>query len=418
MRVLLAARDLPWPPNNGGRQRTFAILRALARRHEVTLTVPGSIQEEAELPEGLAGLVQRIIPASPDANRRLPWPSGSRTRRLGGFLNDVLKTSIPYNYRMQSIEYTRLLRPEIAGFDAVFCRSTPMISILDGWPRNRIVLDADDLYYRGLARQVRLRTHGWGTPLVAMEACRTYVHESRLLRGVAQALVSTEADLARIHCRRKSVLANGIDLPDLHGWPLQPRPNTIVFVGTASYDPNTDGLRWFLSRVWPLLRCRSPEVELKIVGRDANLETLPFASVDGVELVANVEETSPYIMAASLSIVPLLNGMGTRIKIAESLAHGRAVVSTTIGAEGYDGVEECHGLIRADRPEAMADRISRLLADPEGCLALGRVGRSVAEARFTWESITANLASDIERWVEAAGGLRSVPPGARPEGEL
>jgi glycosyltransferase involved in cell wall biosynthesis len=196
-----------------------------------------------------------------------------------------------------------------------------------------------------------------------------------------------------------SVLPNGVDLPDDESPAQAPEPDSLVFVGTMHYDPNAEGLRWFLDRVWPRVRQLRPAARLRVVGRNADQRNLPFACRTGVELVGQVPQVHPYFHQAAVSIVPLLSGMGTRIKILESLACGRPVVATHIGAEGLNDLDQSHGLSRADPPDRFARCVADRLADPAGGLALGASGRARIEQAYSWDAVTRHLAADVERWV-------------------
>lgn len=400
LKILFLAPQPPWPPNKGDRQRSFALLRALCSRHEVVLSCPATLEEAELCVGGLDGLISGFLPAPPEAGSRMNFPShGGRLQRFGEFLRDFSTFEAPYAFRFVTDEYRQLIAGCLEDFDAVFLRYMYMVDLLKDFPPRRVVVDIDDIYYLGLRRSASSWSYGWGSPMVAAEALRSYRHEQKKYRQFAQVLVCSETDLSRVHCRRKSVIRNGVDLPASAILEVPSWEKTIVMVGQMSYRPNSDGLLWFLSNVWPVLRDRDPEVRLLVVGRRADPETLPFAVVPGVELVGEVEETASWFSKAVLSIAPLRFGLGTRIKIIESLSCRRAVVSTRIGAEGLDDLDERHGLFRVDDPARMAATIASLLERPDHAIGLAEAGRRMVTARYTWSSITANLASELEDWM-------------------
>jgi len=141
---------------------------------------------------------------------------------------------------------------------------------------------------------------------------------------------------------------------------------------------------------------------LQVVGKGGSAGTLGFANIPGVEIIGEVERPCDWVSQALLTIVPLKHGTGSRIKIAESLACGRPVVATSIGAEGFELVRPDQGLILTDQPAAMADAIETLVRSPQQAREIGVAGRRLAERLFSWETITASLADDVERWVHAA----------------
>ena len=410
MKILVVNFDIPWPLHSGGRQRTFALIRTLARRHEVTLAALADPSDQDERIAPLRGMLAGFLPIAFEANHRLGQPTGTRMRRLCATMQDLARTPLPFEQRLKDPENGTVLAPHFSAFDAAVCRHLRMMPFLDGFPRDCIVLDIDDVPYVGLGRSALNGTHGWGAPLVALEMLRTYFYTHNLTRHLARTLLASPRDMARFGCPRRSLVPNGIDLPDPARLQIQPRPHHLIFVGSASYDPNVEGLRWFLRHVWPRVRQELPAATLQIVGRDANARTLPFVRGEGVEMVSDVPETTSWFAAATLSIAPLLNGMGTRLKILESLACGRPVVSTRIGAEGLEDIGEFAGLIRVRGPQAMAARIVALLRDPSLALELGSRGRAWVEGRYTWDATTAILASDFEHWIGAARATPTDTP--------
>ena len=114
----------------------------------------------------------------------------------------------------------------------------------------------------------------------------------------------------------------------------RPRATMVFFVGDLSWPPNAEGLRWFRERVWPLVRRGAPEASAEILGRDAPADLARDAS-DAFRIHGG-DDTRPFWSRAAVSVVPLLAGGGTRLKILESAACGVPVVSTAIGAEGLD----------------------------------------------------------------------------------
>ena len=399
MRILFVAPQIPWPPDIGLRQRMYALLRAIARRHRVTLTAPARDGHEERI-AGLGDLIERFLPAPDRTYPRDTLEEGRRWKRLVRYARDLTTTATPYTCRVCSPEWSALIAAKRDEFDAVVCRNR-YVAVLDGLPRCRIVVDADDLNYMFLWRQARSFTRGWERYLLFAESLRSYLYEQRLFSRVARTLLCSEEDVARIHSPHTTLVRNGIDLVPASRLRPPEGARTIVFVGTFGYEPNSDGLRWFIREVWPLLQRRIPDVRLRVVGKSATAQQLPFAEVGGVDLIGGVRDVAEWICGAVLSVVPLRFGAGTRIKILESLGLGRLVVSTTIGAEGYADITEEHGLIRRDTPQEFAQAVAECLANPERTLSLGAAGRRLVEANYTWEKTTAPLVSDLD------GGLRS-----------
>lgn len=226
--------------------------------------------------------------------------------------------------------------------------------------------------------------------------------EARLFDAWGKVFVCStgdESDLARSHrrCVFKAV-PNTLSDPGL----LPPKPRaarfTLLFVGSLSYAPNVDGLLWFTREIWPQVKTRigADIAELVIVGRRAAASVRACASQAGVRLHQDVPDVVPYYADADAVIVPLRFGGGTRIKILESIALGRAVVSTALGAEGLDVTHGSEILI-ADTPHAFASCCEALFRNQQLVRELTRAARTIYETRFTPDAFAREVAGVLGR---------------------
>jgi glycosyltransferase involved in cell wall biosynthesis len=173
----------------------------------------------------------------------------------------------------------------------------------------------------------------------------------------------------------------------------------LLFTGTLNHPPNAEGIEWFADEAWPAIRARLPDAKLLVVGREPPRSVTRLGSRPGIEVVGPVADMREWYARATAVVVPLLSGGGSRLKILEALACGRAVASTSAGAEGLD-LAPGRELVIADGGEAFAGATLRLLGDPPLRGALAAAGRSAAETRYDWrvlgdrlESVLASAAS-------------------------
>src|SRR5208282_6305451 len=139
-------------------------------------------------------------------------------------------------------------------------------------------------------------------------------------------------------------------------------PPRVVFTGSMDWEPNVDAVEYFCSQIWPRIREEFPDAIFQIVGRNPFAKVRRLAS-ESVEVTGTVPSVAEYLEKASVVVVPLRIGGGTRLKIFEAMAMGKALVSTSIGAEGLDVL---HGrdLLLADNPDRFANAVLDLLRDP------------------------------------------------------
>jgi glycosyltransferase involved in cell wall biosynthesis len=176
-------------------------------------------------------------------------------------------------------------------------------------------------------------------------------------------------------------------------------PGSIVFTGSMDWMPNEDGMAFFVEEVLPLVTRAVLEATLTIVGRNPTARVRALAEGrNDITVTGTVPDVRPYLESASVVVVPLRIGGGTRIKIYEAMGMERAVVSTTIGAEGLDVVDGEHVLL-ADDPQSFADAVIALLRAPERAEQIGRQAASHVRAHFGWAAVAEQFA---DRCVAAA----------------
>ena len=174
---------------------------------------------------------------------------------------------------------------------------------------------------------------------------------------------------------------------------IETSPHNIVFTGSMDWLPNEDGIRFFMREVMPLIKSKVPDSTLTVVGRNPPASLVEMSKSDSSLIVTGrVDDVRPYIEKAAAYVVPLRIGGGTRLKIFEAMAMEKAVVSTTIGAEGLplaNGVE----LLLADEPQAFADAVVKVLTDASCAAELGRRAAANVRQNHGWEPVTESFIS-------------------------
>ena len=405
MRLLFLAPRFPWPQDDAWNQRTRALLRALATKHQVVFSTPMMDGLREKLREIEPWIVE-FVPGPVDGSGHL----SAFYHRQGRWWNDIVKclgdflsNPTPCRFRPCSPEWTNLLSERFDDFDGIICRYTYLLPVIPRhlWPR--VILDADDLAYRFAIQHACQRPRQLTNALYFLtEAVRTYWYEQRVFRQVAQVLVCSERDEQRVRCRNKSIVRNGVQWRAIPEVLPSPTPNTLVSLGSYQAFQNVEGLRWFTRAVWPELLKLRPEARLRVIGFGATAERLPFAVLPGIDIVGPIDHWAEGFASGVCSIVPVQKGSGTRIKVIESLACGRPVITTTIGGEGLEFLDESKGIVRADHPRKMARSIAEALANPQPGLASAQEGRQWVAARLSWDATTVDFADNVEKWLRVS----------------
>jgi glycosyltransferase involved in cell wall biosynthesis len=239
--------------------------------------------------------------------------------------------------------------------------------------------------------------------------------EGRTLRRFDGVLAVSDADretFARLYPgvvrQPVSVVATGVDTEYFAPAADNPESHRLVFTGSMDWLPNEDAMSYFCRDILPLVRAEAPDVTLSIVGRAPTPTVSALAADAGIVVTGRVEDVRPHMQEAAVYIVPLRIGGGTRLKIFEAMAMGKAVVSTTVGAEGLPVTDGEH-VVLADTPVAFADAILGLFRDRARRARLEAAARALVVDRYDWSAVAGQLEAVLLRVAGApAGDGRSV----------
>lgn len=224
-----------------------------------------------------------------------------------------------------------------------------------------------------------------------LEAFLWRLRERAATRSAARTTVCSAEELDALVAvagkARVEVAAHGVDPEE---WPdaalAAERASTVAYFGAWDHGPNREGAEWLAERVWPSVLQRAPQARLVLAGPGQPPPRI--LSLEGVEYAGRVDDLARFLGGVRVVAVPILNGIGARMKFGEALASGAAVVSTTAGAEGFAAEG---AFARADDPDAFAVACAQLSADSDQAVALGQVGRRLALERFRWSETSAPI---------------------------
>jgi sugar transferase (PEP-CTERM/EpsH1 system associated) len=374
------------PPDMGGKIRSYQILKQLARRHEITLfTFYGEHPDDQHL-RGNA-IFSKIVP--------VPLPLPPR-RSLGEYLRSARLMAAG-----RPVTIDKFLYPEVrrryaellasATFDVIVCDFL-FPGPLMHWKTPPPTI----LFTHNVEAQVWERHYKITTNPFMKTACWL---ESRALAGVERRCVEladhvvavSENDraffLQYVDAGRVSVIPTGVDAEYFRPSPDLEQPDTMAFTGTMDWMPNEDGVAYFVDKILPLIRHEIPDAAFLAVGRRPPRRIQALAS-GSVVVTGAVEDIRPYLGKAALCVVPLRSGSGTRIKIFEAMAMGKAVVSTPLGAEGLP-VQHGENIILAEDPADFARQVVALLRDPQRRAQMGQAARQLVEQNYGWPAVAA-----------------------------
>lgn len=392
LRILVLDEEFPYPVNTGKRTRSFNLYRRLSKRFRIRYLAFGhSNSDSAD-----AMRVEGIEPVA--VSTQLQRKEGVKFYLR---LLENLLSPLPYIVTSHySKDFEDAVQANVEQFQPhlVLCEWTPYAIYVRSLARTRKLLSTHNIEADIWKRYFDNEPNSLRKWYIGEQWRKVIRFEEQCFGWLDAALAVSELDRLRLNelspDLETKVVPNGVDLEYFAPTPQPLRRDRIVFTGSMDWRPNQDAARYFASDILPLLNAKTPQIRCTFVGRSPPDDVRSLGSIAGMEITGTVADVRPYIEEASVYVVPLRIGGGTRLKILEALAMGRAVVSTTVGAEGLDLVDGKHILL-ADDPSAFAERVHQLLQDPVRCQELGAAGRELVEQRYGWDALANCLADFI-----------------------
>ena len=399
MRVLVAMPFSPVPPDFGGALRVYHILKQLTLRYEVTVVSYGTPEDAARIrSEFDLGDVHVVTPTWLSRNRRLGQLYSTFSRRSFFHLS---VTNRAFAQPLQAM----LSREKFDVFHTEYSHLGPFNLNTDALR----ILDTHNVEYDNFRRMWKKSRWGLKKLHYGLESVKLKGDELDLCRFQHGILTTSERDKklfdSEIPDVPKYVVPNGVDPRFFSPSDAPPEPHSLVFTGAMCYQPNQDGINWFLAEVMPRLLQRLPDTKLYVVGKDPPAQITCRAS-NNVVVTGFVQDVRPYVYKATAYVVPLRMGGGTRLKVAEALSMKKAIVSTRVGCEGIEVVNG-ESVIFADNPEAFVEGIIRVLGDGALQRHLQENGYKLMKEKYDWSVIGKSL----ERAYEDVAYRRKMAPG-------
>ena len=389
-KLLFLCQTLPYPLDGGCWIRTYHVLRLLSQEFDVTALyferMGLSAREDAvQLEENLRELARfGEVEAFPVPQTR------SRMRLLWDHARSVLLRKVYTQYIFDSSAFRKRLGELLRArsFDLVHMDSLDLATYLplcEGLP---VVCVHHNVESELLRRRAPVQGHAAARAYFRYQADRMKREEQDWIGRIALNVVVSEDDrdvlASFVPEARFAIVPNGVDMNEFRPEPA--RGAGLAFIGGTNWFPNLDALDFFCESILPHLRAAGAELPVHWVGRASEEEQRRYADEFGVKLTGYVDDVRPFMRDTLCNIVPLRAGGGTRLKILNSWAMGKAIVTTSVGCEGLDARDGENILIRDD-PRGFAVAILRLRSEDSLRLKLEQGARKTAEQHYSWDVI-------------------------------
>jgi sugar transferase (PEP-CTERM/EpsH1 system associated) len=391
------------PPDTGGKIRSYNILRQLARQHSITF-FSFYAAHNPDVHADLKHMFDRVVTMP----LRIPAP-----KSFAEMLDYGIRvfSSDPYGI-------TKYCRPEVRrglralleqeNYDIILCDFMAAAGVIPWDCATPKVLFTHNVEATIWRRHYEVASNVIWKAISWQEWRKMEAAERRYLRLADRVLAVSETDrdafAAFLNAEKLTVIPTGVDVEYFQPLPGEETANSLVFTGSMDWLPNEDAIFYFADAILPLIKEHSPEVYLDVVGRNPSRKLQALAeSEKSIRLTGWVDDIRPFVARGSVCIVPLRIGGGTRLKIFEAMAMGKAVVSTSVGAEGL-AVRSGENIVLADTPNDFARAVISLLHDPKRRQQLGTAARTLVQENYSWTTVADAFARTLQEVIISSSG--------------
>jgi polysaccharide biosynthesis protein PslH len=401
MRVLWISPKLPYPPESGDKLRQFNLIRKLSSKTEISLIAFTLTKQE----EDFAGHMNSFCPRV----KTFYFHGLSNVQRIRSI---VTSTNPYYVARYQNADVSDYIQNEMESFrpDVVQIEHTYLAEYLRRIPshlRRPSILTKHNIDAHLAWQSYKFADGAFKKMFWWLEWKKMALYEPRADNLFSSVVVMSNTDKQEILSREKPpasvyVVENGVDTQKLK--PLSPvREPVMLFLGALDYLPNQDAAIYICSTILPLLKKSVENPKILLVGRKPSSEILNLQS-ESVEVYGDVPDVEPFYERASIAMVPLRAGSGSRLKILEAMALGRPVVSTSKGAEGLE-IEPGKDFMLADDPKDFVESIRDLLIHKDLYENIASRARETVERKYDWSEAANKMTRIYETLCEAQGKI-------------
>ena len=402
MKLLWLNSGLLLPLDKGGKLRTWHVMRHLAARHEITYL---SFEDRSRSEADRTGM-REVCAHLETVPRR---DAGKGTWRFYAGAAGRIVDPAPYAVgKYRSGAYRARLQALLARerFDAVICDFLPPVVNLPA----RLACPSILFTHNVEAEIWRRHAETAGNPLARLLLTQQWKRMLRFERAAVGrfdlVLAVSDADrrtLERLYGGALAapihVVQTGVQTDYFTPAAAAPSRAHLVFTGSMDWLPNEDGMTYFCRDILPRVREAEPDATLSIIGRAPTPAVQRLAEIPGVEVTGRVDDVRPHIARGSVYIVPLRIGGGTRLKIFEAMSMAKAVVSTTVGAEGLP-VTHGRDIAIADEPTRFAHAIVHLIRDTQARRTMEAAARRLVVERYDWSAVAQDFEKALRRVTE------------------
>jgi len=395
LHIVFVSQIVPYPPHGGVLQRGFNLLREISINHRVDLLAyvhPDSFHRKSDIEESrriLGQFCKRVEYIS-------LWPKISPIHKYAAFMAATIYDK-PFSVLAHRSKALLRMLQEIINYekpDLVHLDTIALAPLKDVCRDVPVVMTHHNIESQLMDRRAAMENSPFVRWYVARQARLLHEYEIEQSPKVSLNIMVSELDAQTLQGMvpgvRTLVVENGVDTTyfrPIRGY----EESSLIYTGGMNMFANRDAVMWFIKEIWPRLKAVVPDLRFIAVGQDPPPEIKKIADRNrDIEIPGFVDDIRPWVSRAAAYIVPLRVGGGTRLKVVDAMAQGKAIVSTTLGCEGIR-VTDGENISIANTPEEITAKVLELLRNKELRTRLGDAARQLVESEYAWPRLGKEL---------------------------
>ena len=391
-KILFLTTQLPFPPKSGGTVKSYHYLKFLALNYDVTIASLLKEDDELHVDSFKKEFSLREVVTQKISVGRNPL----------NLLKSYITAPCLNAFRNYSTEFENKIHTLFTKNDVVIVDHYEVFQYIPKNHSGKVVMHTHNAEFMLWQRMSELTNNPIKKAILKLEATRVKKYESEIFNQ-SDLIYSTpsDIDLYKNHgfniSKHKITYHLGNDemlgLPNLE---FEETEKAVTFIGTLSWEPNIDGICWFIDNCWKQLKNKHPDLTLYILGKNPNSRILKSAKKDpNIVFTGFVKELDTYLQKTRVYIAPLRFGSGMKVKVLEGLYRGNPCVTTSVGAEGLD-LEDGENSYISDTPEAFIASCLHLLQNKEKWELIRDKVRKLAAEKYTWQALFVRMEKSLQ----------------------
>jgi len=382
-KILFVSTQLPYPPTSGGTVKSWNYIKFLASKYSVSCACFLKNEDEKHQEEFQEAVSLAHFYAEPIAVQRSPI----------NLLKSYLSSPCLNVYRNRSKTFKKVIKKLAQEQDIMIIDHYEVFQYVPANYTGKVIMHTHNAEFMLWQRMSELTSNPIKKMMLALEAARVKKYEQYIFQN-AELIYSTPSDIElyknhgfKVSKHRETYHLGNESLLQLPALKFEETEKAITFLGTMSWEPNIDGIVWFLDKVWPTIKAEESDCKLYLLGRNPDVRIVAAANNDqNIIFPGFVKDLDSYLKKTRVYIAPLRFGSGMKVKVLEGLYRGNPTVSTSVGAEGLI-VKQGESILIANDAKAFAQACIDLINQQAMWENMSKNSRELANQEYRWEPL-------------------------------